>query len=156
MTSSQYLSIFIFGTFMWTLIEYSIHRWVFHYKPGKAVIWKQFHFLIHGLHHKVRFNQPKNHHVCSDDCKYFFQVPFDELRLVFPPIPALFLMSILYYLVTQFYSNSDILVLGIVTGDIECITDSISIIFLLLKSIYRLFNIRYDPLFHPQFIAERW
>uniref|UniRef100_A0A1B0DCY9 Fatty acid hydroxylase domain-containing protein n=1 Tax=Phlebotomus papatasi TaxID=29031 RepID=A0A1B0DCY9_PHLPP len=34
-----------------------------------------FHFLIHGLHHKV---------------------PFDPYRLVFPPIPAMIIASILY------------------------------------------------------------
>lgn len=44
------------GIIAWTLVEYSLHRWVFHMEPSgkhKATIF--FHFAIHGLHHKVSF-----------------------------------------------------------------------------------------------------
>ncbi|XP_073952644.1 fatty acid 2-hydroxylase-like [Choristoneura fumiferana] len=54
----------VFGTFMWTILEYSLHRWVFHLDPGRSITMIKTHFLIHGLHHKV---------------------PFDGLRQVFPP-----------------------------------------------------------------------
>lgn len=46
-----------FGVLLWTLIEYSLHRWVFHMEPSgdsKAMIY--VHFAIHGLHHKVLIN----------------------------------------------------------------------------------------------------
>lgn len=44
----------VFGIFLWTLIEYSLHRWVFHMEPsGKYRAMIYFHFVIHGLHHKV-------------------------------------------------------------------------------------------------------
>lgn len=41
---------FIVGTFIWTLMEYVIHRWAFHYEP-KSEIGKRVHFLVHGIHH---------------------------------------------------------------------------------------------------------
>lgn len=34
---------FIFGTFLWTLTEYVIHRWAFHYHP-KSETGKRVHF----------------------------------------------------------------------------------------------------------------
>lgn len=43
------------GVILWSFIEYSLHRWVFHLEPSgssKALIY--IHFAIHGLHHKVR------------------------------------------------------------------------------------------------------
>ncbi len=51
------------GLFVWTLAEYLLHRFVFHYEGNNAVT-KRIHFLIHGLHH--------------DD-------PADPTRLVMPP-----------------------------------------------------------------------
>jgi hypothetical protein len=44
----------ISGILLWTLIEYSLHRWVFHMEPsGKSKAMIYVHFAIHGLHHKV-------------------------------------------------------------------------------------------------------
>jgi dihydroceramide fatty acyl 2-hydroxylase len=38
------------GMLIWTLTEYVLHRWVFHYQPKSA--WGQrIHFLVHGIHH---------------------------------------------------------------------------------------------------------
>ena len=40
----------ISGIVLWTLTEYSLHRWVFHYEPRSS--WgKRLHFLMHGVHH---------------------------------------------------------------------------------------------------------
>lgn len=40
----------ISGIFLWTLTEYSLHRWIFHYEPRTN--WgKRLHFLMHGVHH---------------------------------------------------------------------------------------------------------
>lgn len=57
-----------FGICLWTLIEYSIHRWIFHLDAiAQNRFVCTFHFLFHGQHHKV---------------------PFDPHRLVFPIFPA--------------------------------------------------------------------
>lgn len=38
------------GTLLWTLFEYAMHRWAFHYHP-RTSIGKRIHFLVHGVHH---------------------------------------------------------------------------------------------------------
>lgn len=54
------------GLLMWQLLEYSIHRFLFHSIPESY--WGiTAHFLFHGCHHKY---------------------PLDASRLVFPPLPA--------------------------------------------------------------------
>lgn len=59
---------FTIGVLMWTLTEYLIHRFVFHFHPPSKSRWLiRFHFLLHGQHHKD---------------------PFNRLRLVFPPAAA--------------------------------------------------------------------
>lgn len=66
----------ILGLFLWTLIEYTLHRWLFHIDARhRSSAFCTFHFLLHGLHHKV---------------------PFDPFRLVFPPLPAAILATIFY------------------------------------------------------------
>lgn len=52
-----------FGIFVWTLLEYTLHRFLFHIKT-KSYWGNTMHYLIHGCHHKH---------------------PMDGLRLVFPP-----------------------------------------------------------------------
>ncbi|KAF5362776.1 hypothetical protein D9757_011006 [Collybiopsis confluens] len=57
---------FFIGNFIWTLLEYIFHRFLFHvdyYLPDKP-IFLLLHFLLHGVHHYV---------------------PMDRLRLVMPP-----------------------------------------------------------------------
>lgn len=59
------------GVMLWQLIEYCIHRYMFHAVPrGYWAI--TLHFLFHGCHHKY---------------------PTDSLRLVFPPLPAALIAS---------------------------------------------------------------
>lgn len=41
---------FIAGLLLWSLTEYVIHRWAFHYEP-KTEVGKKVHFLVHGIHH---------------------------------------------------------------------------------------------------------
>ncbi|KAK4884989.1 hypothetical protein RN001_001260 [Aquatica leii] len=83
----------LFGIVLWTFIEYSLHRWVFHLEPsGSSVLLIYFHFAIHGLHHKV---------------------PFDSTRLVFPPVPAALVVYIVYTILKVIFSPSTVLlVLG--------------------------------------------
>ncbi|XP_009622088.1 dihydroceramide fatty acyl 2-hydroxylase FAH2-like [Nicotiana tomentosiformis] len=65
------------GIFTWTLLEYSLHRFLFHMKPSGY--WgNTLHYLIHGCHHKH---------------------PMDGLRLVFPPAATAILLVPLWSLV---------------------------------------------------------
>lgn len=66
----------VLGLFIWSLVEYSMHRWIFHYEP-KSWWGKRLHFLLHGVHHDY---------------------PQDASRLVMPPVVSLPLASIFYLL----------------------------------------------------------
>src|SRR6266446_2908816 len=66
------VALFLLGMLVWTLLEYVIHRWAFHYEPTTRV-GKKLHFIVHGVHHDY---------------------PSDARRLVMPPsvsIPLAFL-----------------------------------------------------------------
>ena len=65
---------FLFGLFLWTLAEYLLHRFVFHYHP-KTETQKKIFFLFHGVHHA----QPQ--------CK---------TRLVMPPVVSIPLALLFY------------------------------------------------------------
>ena len=41
---------FLAAVLLWTLTEYLLHRFVFHYEP-KSDWGKRLHFLMHGVHH---------------------------------------------------------------------------------------------------------
>jgi 4-hydroxysphinganine ceramide fatty acyl 2-hydroxylase len=42
--------LFVIGLLIWTLVEYIIHRYVFHYRSASR--WAQrLHFIVHGSHH---------------------------------------------------------------------------------------------------------
>jgi len=78
LTTTEFVSWFFIGIFVWTLTEYLMHRLVFHF-PAKNRFTKRFVYLFHGLHH--------------DDAN-------DPTRLVMPPVPAILLV----FLLTQFFS----------------------------------------------------
>ena len=63
---------FVAGLFVWTLTEYLLHRFVFHYEP-KTGWGKRLHFLMHGVHHDY---------------------PQDSKRLVMPPVISIPLASL--------------------------------------------------------------
>ncbi|HEY4282300.1 MAG TPA: sterol desaturase family protein [Chthoniobacterales bacterium] len=65
---------FVFGILVWTLLEYVIHRYVFHYEP-KTRVGKLLHFIMHGVHHDF---------------------PNDATRLVMPPIISIPLAIVFY------------------------------------------------------------
>lgn len=53
------------GFLIWSILEYTIHRFVFHWKPAEDnQLGQRIHFVIHGVHHDF---------------------PNDRLRLVTPP-----------------------------------------------------------------------
>lgn len=56
------------GLVFWTLLEYALHRWVFHFRPDPASdLQRDLSFLVHGVHHAF---------------------PYDADRLVMPPVLA--------------------------------------------------------------------
>ncbi|XP_051160541.1 fatty acid 2-hydroxylase [Leptopilina boulardi] len=66
------------GILLWTFLEYSLHRKLFHMKPpSNSKFLITLHFILHGVHHKA---------------------PFDNQRLVFPPLPAAIIAFILFNL----------------------------------------------------------
>jgi 4-hydroxysphinganine ceramide fatty acyl 2-hydroxylase len=66
---AQTILYFSFGAFTWTLVEYLIHRFLFHIKESK------FQYLIHGVHHEF---------------------PRDKERLMMPPLPGLLLVMFFF------------------------------------------------------------
>lgn len=51
--------LFLLGWFLWSFIEYCIHRFVFHMKPPAHNYYLiTLHFLLHGQHHKVQARRP--------------------------------------------------------------------------------------------------
>ncbi|KAL2943042.1 Dihydroceramide fatty acyl 2-hydroxylase FAH2 [Bienertia sinuspersici] len=70
----------VFGIFIWSLMEYSLHRFLFHMKT-QSYWTNTFHYLLHGCHHKH---------------------PMDALRLVFPPAGAAIICVPLWSLIRLF------------------------------------------------------
>ncbi|CAI4211557.1 unnamed protein product [Parascedosporium putredinis] len=69
----------VFGFFLWSLIEYILHRFLFHldqYLPDNRV-FITLHFLLHGIHHYL---------------------PMDKYRLVMPPTLFIVLATPFWYL----------------------------------------------------------
>jgi len=61
--------LFVAGVAVWTLLEYLLHRWVFHFEPrAGSELQQDLSFLVHGVHHDY---------------------PYDADRLVMPPVVAL-------------------------------------------------------------------
>jgi 4-hydroxysphinganine ceramide fatty acyl 2-hydroxylase len=64
------------GLFVWTFVEYILHRFIFHYMPKPK--WAQrLHFIFHGVHHDY---------------------PSDAKRLVMPPSASIPLAVGFYFL----------------------------------------------------------
>jgi sterol desaturase/sphingolipid hydroxylase (fatty acid hydroxylase superfamily) len=68
---------FLLGLVGWSLAEYLLHRFVFHFEPDTK--WgRRLHFIIHGVHHDY---------------------PHDPMRLVMPPsvsVPLAILVFLLF------------------------------------------------------------
>jgi sterol desaturase/sphingolipid hydroxylase (fatty acid hydroxylase superfamily) len=75
LTLAGHVFVAVCALLIWTLAEYAIHRWAFHFESDSKFITRII-FLFHGIHH--------------DD-------PQDATRLVMPPFPAVILVSILYF-----------------------------------------------------------
>lgn len=66
----------LFGIFIWTITEYLLHRFVFHWEL-KSEIGKRIHFIFHGVHHDY---------------------PSDSRRLVMPPSVSIPLATVFFIL----------------------------------------------------------
>jgi sterol desaturase/sphingolipid hydroxylase (fatty acid hydroxylase superfamily) len=75
---------FFIGLFIWTFTEYTLHRFLFHYRPRTPRQEKIF-FLFHGVHHA----QPQ--------CK---------TRLVMPPVLSIPMASLAYVLLYLILSSA--------------------------------------------------
>lgn len=65
----------LLGLVLWTLLEYVLHRFVFHFEPrGKTQ--EELAFVIHGIHHDY---------------------PWDADRLVMPPAVSLLIGALLWF-----------------------------------------------------------
>jgi sterol desaturase/sphingolipid hydroxylase (fatty acid hydroxylase superfamily) len=74
MTLGAGVFLFLAGAFVWTLTEYLLHRFAFHYEPRTE--WgKKVHFVFHGVHHDY---------------------PNDSRRLVMAPVVSIPLAIIFY------------------------------------------------------------
>jgi len=71
----SFILYFVLGFFLWTIVEYLFHRFVFHHYP-KNRFGQKVHFIIHGVHHAY---------------------PNDSRRLVMPPVLSIPLASLFYF-----------------------------------------------------------
>ena len=54
MPKSTFPGLFVLGMLLWSLLEYLLHRFLFHMKPpGNSYYLITLHFILHGQHHKV-------------------------------------------------------------------------------------------------------
>jgi len=72
------------GIVVWTITEYFLHRFIFHYHPSSD-FGKQIHFIFHGVHHDY---------------------PKDKKRLVMPPSASIPLATLFYFLFSLFLTKT--------------------------------------------------
>ncbi|CAA7394119.1 unnamed protein product [Spirodela intermedia] len=83
-TAAEIAAMVVFGIFIWTLMEYTLHRFLFHIKT-KTYWANTAHYLLHGCHHKH---------------------PMDGLRLVFPPAATAILCVPFFNIIKVFATPS--------------------------------------------------
>ena len=76
LTFFSIVGLFLFGIFIWTITEYLLHRFIFHWEL-KSKIGAKIHFIFHGVHHDY---------------------PSDSRRLVMPPSVSIPLAVLFYFL----------------------------------------------------------
>lgn len=73
---TSFVIYFVAGLVIWTITEYFLHRFIFHYQPTSE-FGKKMHFIFHGVHHDY---------------------PRDKKRLVMPPSASIPLAALFYFL----------------------------------------------------------
>lgn len=91
-----FLGLFAAGFLLWSIFEYLIHRFVFHYQP-KTEFGEKVLFTFHGVHHDY---------------------PNDSFRLVMPPVVSIPLYVVMYMLFETIfgYGNHFSIFSGFVLG----------------------------------------
>lgn len=77
---------FITGALSWGIVEYTLHRFLFHMET-KTPFWNKFHFFAHGIHHLT---------------------PNDSTRLTFPPTFSVVITVAIYQLTNVFSHEAGI------------------------------------------------
>ena len=77
------LALVLLGIFVWTITEYTLHRFVFHYQP-KSKFGEKIHFIFYGVHHDY---------------------PSDSKRLVMPPSVSIPLATLFYFIFILILGN---------------------------------------------------
>ena len=95
-TTGEILVRTLLGLFVWTITEYSMHRWVFHFH-AKSESMKKLFWTFHGVHHDY---------------------PSDPLRLVMPPSVSIPLSTGFFFLFVWImgYQNVSAFMPGFVLG----------------------------------------
>ncbi len=90
------IGLVVFGLFIWTITEYLLHRFVFHWEL-KSELGARIHFIFHGVHHDY---------------------PSDSRRLVMPPSVSIPLATLFYFLFSFLLGNIFVLPFfaGFLTG----------------------------------------
>ncbi len=90
------LTLIILGIAVWTITEYTLHRFIFHFK-FKSEFGAKIHFIFHGVHHDY---------------------PNDSRRLVMPPsvsVPLAILFYFIFILILG-YINVTAFFVGFILG----------------------------------------
>lgn len=74
---------FLIGLLVWSVTEYALHRYIFHYHPTSK-FGQRIHFIFHGVHHDY---------------------PRDKKRLVMPPSASIPLATLFYFLFSLIFSS---------------------------------------------------
>lgn len=98
-TTAEGVAYWCLGLFLWTLVEYILHRCLFHiekYLPDNRV-GIMAHFLLHGIHHYL---------------------PMDRYRLVMPPTLFLVLATPFYKLAHVIFAYNEFAAIQVFSGGI--------------------------------------
>jgi len=103
----------VLGAFLWTLAEYTLHRFLFHYEPKSERMQKIF-FTFHGVHHaqpqlKTRLVMPPAVSIPMSLMMYglmytVFALIFGQPHLV-GPVMFGFLVGYLFYDITHYATH---------------------------------------------------
>jgi len=74
MPHSSIILSFITGIFFWTLFEYVVHRYIFHFVANSKMV-KKIVYILHGNHHEY---------------------PRDRQRLFMPPLPSIIIAATVF------------------------------------------------------------
>ena len=96
MSLLSFAAYYLGGLFIWSLTEYLMHRFVFHFTP-KGKLMERIHFIFHGVHHDY---------------------PNDAMRLVMPPSVSIPLATGFYFLFSLFFTELPLAAFfsGFITG----------------------------------------